>query len=1143
MLNFDYLKGNAALAPLHRYCDMVEQRVSSEPEIAALSARRALEWIVKAVYEMKGERVGERASLFELSDGETFRDFIADPEVMRAVHWVRKVGNQAAHDGVVSKNEAFYSLVNIYNVVKAILLKLRIFDVIPNFNRALLQERPRRPRIHATKPQPAPAKKDDSLRKFAETVDFEEIKSAPEVKPELSWVDINEAETRRLLIDMMVREAGWEILDTKGARHPAKACVEVEVKGMPNNHGIGYADYVLFGDDGRPLAVIEAKRTSVDPHAGEQQARLYADCLEAEYGVRPAIYFTNGYETWLIDGIGYPKRQVYAFHSKEDLVWLHQQRKRRDITDMTVKDSISNRHYQKTAIKNLCQHFNSKHRRGLLVMATGTGKTRTAISLVDVLQRAGWVKNTLFLADRTSLVRQAHRNFVKLLPEVPTAVLMDNADASGNIPTARIVFSTYQTMINHIDADDKTFSVGRFDLIIIDEAHRSVFGKYGAIFKYFDSLLVGLTATPRDQVDKSTYDLLQLEGGIPNFSYELDEAVADGYLVPPVGIKRDSEVINDGIKYEELTPDEKDQFEKVWEYEAANADPDSPVQPRDIQSNEIYKYIFNTKTIDLVLQDLMENGLKVDSGDKIGKTIIFAFSSQHAELIVKRFNLLYPGLGSDFCRQIDYSINYAQSLIDNFEQRDSLPQIAVSVDMLDTGIDVPDILNLVFFKRVRSRIKFMQMIGRGTRLSPNIFGYGKDKKEFYIFDYCGNFNYFETHIEEKRESAVPSLTARIFGIRADIAYCLQAPEYQKDPFAKEFHDNLKTTLCAQIANLPDSHISVREHWEDVKRFSDPATWMHIKATDLLEIKNELAPLVSNSFVSAEQYRTDIAAEPEAPYGVTLEEDEKAKKFDLLALYIQLSLVDDSFAATKYEERITYYVGALRKQAGIPAIMAKMDYLDEVMTPDFWDNKTLASIEKMRLELRGLMQYLVGKAAETFDVDVFDRISAGGIATGFVTAVTYRQKVLDFLTENRDLPALNKIKNIEQLTAADIEELERIMWQELGTKEDYMNFLNSEDLTERCTDSVAAFIRTIIKVDRQKALQLFTRYISENSLTAEQEEYLKSILDYVCENGDMDTGVLVNEAPFDEINVLELFPGKLKEVADFVTALHKSITAA
>jgi type I restriction enzyme R subunit len=1113
MLNFDYLKQIPELSQLHEYCDMAEQRQLTEPKTSALFARCALEWLTKAIYTMKGEKINERVNLFELTNADTFRDFIADNELMKAIHFVRKVGNAAAHDGKVTKSDAFFSLINIYNIVGAVLLKLRVLETLAPFDKTLI---------------PGPGKScpsetgvpsaDTTSKKFAATIDTTVIEKAPTLAPVLTWDDINEAETRRLLIDLMLCDAGWEVVTTNGVKYPGKACVEIEVQNMPNNQGVGYADYVLFGHNGKPLAVVEAKRTSVSPSVGEQQATLYADCLEREYGVRPVIYFTNGYETWVVDGLGYPKRQLYAFHTLDDLLLLHQRRGRKDITDMSVKDSISDRGYQKQSIKRICEHLNKRFRRGLLVMATGTGKTRTAISLVDVLQRAGWVKNTLFLADRTSLVKQAFKNFVKLLPDASTTVLSDK-DTEPDL-NARITFSTYQTMINYIDADAKTFSVGRFDLIIIDEAHRSVFGKYGAIFNYFDSFLIGLTATPRDQVDKSTYDLLQLENGEPNFAYNMDEAVNDGYLVPYVGKKRDSAVVNDGIKYNQLSQQEKDQLEKVWEYEQATSDPDQPVEPRDIKSGEIYKYIFNRDTIDKVLQDLMEKGLRIKSGEKIGKTIIFAFNTPHAELIVKRFNALYPELGNDFCRQIDYSIKYYQSLIDKFELRDSLPQIAVSVDMLDTGIDVPDILNLVVFKRVRSRIKFMQMLGRGTRLCADIFGAGKDKKEFYVFDWCGNFNYFEMNSKDTKVPAVQSLTERIFGVRADIAYCLQTQEYQNDEFAKSFHDELKTILQEQIEQLPDSHISVRSHWAAVTHYRNPEAWVYLKATDVVELKNEIAPLVFKNG-----------------------EDEQAKKFDLLSLYVQLSLVDDTFAAAQYEAKITYVIDALRQRASIPAIKEKLPLLNEYMTSEFWNNKTLMSIENMRKVVRELMQYLTGKAGKTFEVDIDDTITIGGDTKPISMSITYRQKVFDFLNQNRDLPVLNKIKNIEQLSSDDIRELERILWYELGTKEDYLNFIIREKLADSCGDSVAAFIRTIIKVDRQKAINLFTEYISENTLTADQEEYLKSILDYVCENGDMKIDTLVNEAPFDEINVIELFPGKTQQVAEFVSILHKSITAA
>ncbi|MBO7442445.1 MAG: DEAD/DEAH box helicase family protein, partial [Paludibacteraceae bacterium] len=539
----------------------------------------------------------------------------------------------------------------------------------------------------------------------------------------------------------------------------------------------GYADYVLFGSNGKPLAVVEAKRTSKSPDAGKHQAELYADCLEAKYGVRPVIYYTNGFETYIIDGLGYPPRRLYSFHTATDLELMIQKRSRHDINDFKVNGKITDRDYQKMSIKAVCEHFNKKHRKGLIVMATGTGKTRVAISLVDILTRNEWVKNALFLADRTSLVNQAHKNFVKLLPNMTTCVLSDDSDHDLN---ARLTFSTYQTMINHIDTEDKTFSVGRFDLIIIDEAHRSIFGKYGAIFNYFDSLLIGLTATPRDEVDRSTYEIFEMEQGEPNFAYELEEAVADGYLVNYIGIKRGSKIMREGIKYDELSPEEKAQLEKVFEYERINKALEG--EPgRDIAASEIFTYIFNDDTISHVLQDLMSNGLKIKGSEEIGKTIIFAYNHRHAEMIVEKFNKLFPEYGPDYCALIDNYVTYADDLIDKFADKNKEPQIAVSVDMLDTGIDVPEVINLVFFKQIRSKIKFMQMVGRGTRLCKDLFGPGKDKECFYIFDWCGNLDYFGKGNEGVGTKATISLTERIFNLRSEIAYYLQAEEYQEDP--------------------------------------------------------------------------------------------------------------------------------------------------------------------------------------------------------------------------------------------------------------------------------------------------------------------------------------------------------------------------
>ena len=818
MRNFDYIK-DLGLNTLHRFCSAAEENQVCDPEISAFNARRALEYIVREIYKMKGIEIKERTSLFELVDGEPFRTFIGDDRVMMAVHYVRKVGNNGAHAVNVSKKEAFFSLLNIYNVVGSILLKLRVVDEVKPFDKTLIPDSIQKPVIVPAKVEALPT--DKALEK----VDTEVLK-ATEPVVEIAC-DISEAETRTMYIDLMLKEAGWNINPTEGAVEPLRACIEVEVKGMPNAHKVGYVDYVLFGGNGKPLAVVEAKRTSVSPIKGKHQAELYADCLEKQYGVRPVIYYTNGFETYIIDGL-YPPRRLYGFHSANDLELMIQQRSRMDISDFSVKDHITDRAYQKMAIKAVCEHLNKKHRKALLVMATGTGKTRVSISLVDVLMRNGWVKNVLFLADRTSLVGQAHKNFVKLLPSTTTCVLSDNGEKDLN---ARITFSTYQTMINYIDTDNKPFSVGRFDLIIIDEAHRSIFGKYGAIFNYFDSMLVGLTATPRNEVEKSTYDIFEMEQGVPNYAYELEDAVGEGYLVNYRGFKRGSMILKEGIKYANLTDEEKKQMEDIWKYESALKKLDSyndammaadqevvygnkPQYVRDINNNEIFSYIFNEATIDAVLQDLMENGLKVQYGERIGKSIIFAYNHRHAELIVERFHVLYPEYGSDFCVLIDNYVTYSQDLIDKFEVRDNNPQIAVSVDMLDTGIDVPDVLNLVFFKPVKSKIKFMQMIGRGTRLSQNIFGDGQDKECFYIFDWCRNFEYFEKNPNGKMAIESISLTERIFGLRAEIAFHLQHQKYQEDEYCREFHNELKGILKEQVMALSDSHISVRSKWAE-----------------------------------------------------------------------------------------------------------------------------------------------------------------------------------------------------------------------------------------------------------------------------------------------------------------------------------------
>ena len=1104
MRNFDYIK-DLGIDNLHRFCASAEENQVSNPDICAISARRALEYLVREIYKMKGLEIGERTSLLELIDGEPFSGFIGDGKVMMAVHYVRKVGNNGAHAANVTKKEAFFSLLNIYNVVGAILLKLRVVEEVKPFDKTLIPHSVQRSVIVPIDVKVLPT---DKVIEAADKAAV--VATTPVVE---IACDISEAETRKMYIDLMLREAGWNINPTEGAVEPLKACIEVEVKGMPNTHEVGYVDYVLFGGNGKPLAVVEAKRASVSPIKGKHQAELYADCLEQQYGVRPVIYYTNGFETYIIDGLGYPPRRLFGFHTASDLELMIQQRSRKDISDFSVKDHITDRAYQKMAIKAVCEHLNKKHRKALLVMATGTGKTRVSISLVDVLMRNGWVKNVLFLADRTSLVGQAHKNFVKLLPSTTTSALSENGEKDLN---ARITFSTYQTMINYIDTEDKPFSVGRFDLIIIDEAHRSIFGKYAAIFNYFDAMLVGLTATPRNEVDKSTYDIFEMEQGVPNYAYELEDAVSEGYLVNYRGFKRGSLILKEGIKYNNLTDEEKQQMEQIWEYESAlkgiqRALYDNPAA-RDIANNEIFSYIFNIDTIDAVLQDLMEKGLKVQYGERIGKSIIFAYNHKHAELIVERFHILYPEYGPEFCVLIDNYVTYSQDLIDKFEVRDNNPQIAVSVDMLDTGIDVPDVLNLVFFKVVKSKIKFMQMIGRGTRLSPNIFGDGKNKECFYIFDWCRNFEYFDENPNGKASKESISLTERIFGLRADIAFHLQHQRFQEDEYCREFHNELKSILKEQVMALSDSHISVRSKWEEVSHFKKDDNWLSLSEVDVHTLKSDIAPLLPKNTM-----------EP------------TAKMFDALMLAIELSYVDEEFNADKKIAQVQNVAWVLIEQkATLPQVQAKMTTLKEVLSVVAWENVSMQWLEKVRKDLRELIQFLVGDKGKKFVIDIHDVITDDGEAEGVEMRVSYKQRIIDFLATNRNLPVLKKIYNLEQLSTEDVNELERILWEELGSKEDYINHTQGM----LCGGNVAAFVRSLIGVDRREALEKFSDFLNDSELNAEQEDFLNTIVQYVCENGDITKEIVVNESPFDER--LVLFTPYMIPLGKYIDNIHNVI---
>ena len=1070
----------------------------SDYDSCGWNCRKALEWTVRAVYKLKHQPVGERDNLYTLSTGKPFTELIADDDkLMMAVHYIRKVGNVAVHQGGITEREAYFCLLNTYNVVGGVLLSLGVLETLAPFSKDLI---PAKPQPHVATSDTVP----EAPKTFVDAVPEENVKKP--VKAEMPE-DISEAETRKEFIDLMLREAGWNVVEVENSPMACMAGIEIYVEGMPNNKQEGYCDYVLYGKDCKPLAVVEAKRASVEPEKGKHQAELYADCLEKKYGQRPVIYYTNGFRTMIIDGLGYPPRQVMGFHTLDDLELMISRRGRGKMTDLAIRDEITNRNYQKMAIRSICDHLNLMHRHGLIVMATGTGKTRVAISLCEVLLRNKWVKNILFLADRTALVHQACENFTELLPDYTTCIL---TGARNEEKGARLMFSTYQTMINYIDAEDKEFSLGRFDLIILDEAHRSIFGKYTAIFDYFDSFLVGLTATPRDEVERSTFELFHLDGE-PNFEYSMAEAVKDGYLVDYNPISRTTKRLRNGIEYDSLTEEEKAQLDAAWAYEQAKAlerGEVKPLTPRDIEKKELFDYIYNKGTVDIVLQDLMKSGLKVENGEKLGKTIIFAYNHDHAQMIVDRFYELYPSFDAKFCQLVDYSVNYSQDIINNFKVRENMPQIAVSVDMLDTGVDVPDILNLVFFKPVYSSIKYIQMVGRGTRLSKEIFADGSDKQEFYIFDWCENFEFFKDNKQGRKPVESMSVTERIFGLEADIIVVLQHERYQHG-FTREYCEQLKDKLAAQVNELNELHASVRREWETVRKYKRPETWGYISAIDALELKKKIAPLI-----------------------VSEKDDNGGKMLDALMLNIELSKLVPDVVSTRSKNKVIRIAQLLKAKEGMPAVKERMDAIELAMNPNFWKGATIENLEYVRTALRDLIYIILGSKHEKFFISISDTMEEKESEKPEMLT-DYRTRIIDYLNEHRDSAVLQKIFRLEKLTVDDIKQLEDICWRELGSKEEYEEYVNKGDLL--CGDKVAIFIRSIIGVDRKIAKERFSKFLSDNVLNSLQEEFINQIIGYVCENGDITPMTIITDDSFYGIG--DAFGANMLSIKNYVEELH------
>lgn len=1100
MTNFAFLPND--FKELSQAATLAEGHILGDPRAACFHARFALEAAVHWLYRHDASlRMPYDNKLGALLHEPTFMNLLPEA-VFQKARVIQKVGNIAVHQTkpvetqhamqvVKELHHVCYWLVRTYAPQASregaawrderVPYPLDKSEAVPRAELKALEEKLAAQHEAALKQQ----KERDALDQQLQALRHElaALREVREQEPDTH--DYTEAETRHSLIDLELHRAGWP-LDQKRDR-------EYEVTGMPNNQGIGYADYVLWDDDGKPLAVVEAKKSTVDATVGQQQAKLYADCLEQMHGQRPLIFYTNGYRTWLWDDQAYPPRQVAGFYKKDEFTRLIRRRANRKQLDVAAIDTdIVERYYQKRAIGSIFEQMKNAQRKALLVMATGTGKTRTAIALVDVLQRANWVKRALFLADRVSLVRQAANAFKAHLPDSSPVNLVTEKDTEG-----RVYVCTYPTMMGLIDAnkgsdtDEARFGVGHFDLIVIDEAHRSVYQRYRAIFDYFDAMLFGLTATPRDQVDRNTYDLFDLEQGVPTDAYELDTAVNDGYLVPPRVQQVDLRFPREGIDYDSLSEEEKVQWEEL---EWGDNVPEGTLIPERVNASALNNWLFNRDTVDQGLQHLMERGHKVEGGDRLGKTIIFARNQDHAEFIEKRFNHHYPKHAGQFARVISYKGTYAQSLIEDFSQKDKTPHIAISVDMLDTGIDVPEVVNLVFFKPVYSKIKFWQMIGRGTRLCPDLYGPGDDKDDFRIFDFCYNFDFFHENPNGIEAGGSEPLGVRLFRARVQLLRQLQqVPDL--DPESKVVV-NLTEGLYSEVAAMNLDNFIVRMKRETVERFKDRRAWDHLSDEDQHQLEADVAKLP-----------TELDCD-----------DLRSRMFDLTALRLQqATLTGDVAAFEQHRKKVIEIAMLLEEKTGIPAVARQLEYIQALQDKAFWQGMDVPTLEDMRLRLRDLVPFLDKKERKVVYTDFKDEIL--GVREDRVvpmpkmTSVQYEKKVKEYLRTHMNNIVIQRLRTNRPLTQSDLDSLEDML-AELG--EDDGKTLLSGLLARSGAPSLAYFVRSLVGLDEAAAKEAFGRFLNDTSLTAKQIRFVELIIEQLTARGVMEPGALY-EAPFNNLH--------------------------
>ncbi|MGU3404099.1 DEAD/DEAH box helicase family protein [Methylobacterium brachiatum] len=1087
--NFEILReGWPELASLGGFA---EAYAHNDPASALVKLRLFAENLTKDIYRDLGLPKPEQATFVDLLGNASFAA-ITPKVVLDKLHALRINGNKAAHGEPATVPTALWLIQEAFDLGRWLFVQFAKGDAaaIPKYVQPVSEasedskgqlKREKRQALEKLAAQEAQMgallRELDVARAAASTAEkkVEEIQSlASSGAATANMLAFDEATTRARIIDSLLATANWNV--GLGNASTTEVGKEVEVKHQPTASGLGYADYVLWDDNGNPLAVIEAKKTSVDPERGRQQAKLYADGLEKMHGQRPVIFYTNGYDIWIWDDVlDYPPRKVFGYYSKDSLQYLvnFQRGSRKLLNSLEPNASIVNRLYQIEAIKRVSERFTASHRKALVVQATGTGKTRVAIALAELLIRAGWVKRVLFLCDRRELRKQAKNAFGDFLSE-PIRIVSSRVTHSAS---ERIFLATYPAMQKVY----QSFDIGFFDLIIADESHRSIYNVYGDMFHYFDCLQIGLTATPIDFVSRNTFSLFGCEGQLPTANYDLEQAVQDGFLTPFEVFEHTTQFMRDGIRLDILTK------EQIQQLEAQGEDP----AQYDFSSEQIDKIIYNKDTNRAILRNLMENGLRDATGQLPGKSIIFARNHQHAVLMRQMFDEMYPQYGGRFCQVIDNYDPRAEQLIDDFkgEGANSELTIAISVDMLDTGIDIPEILNLVFAKPVRSPVKFWQMIGRGTRLKPDLYGAGKDKTIFRIFDHWGNFERFEMGYRPAEPTQSKPLLQLVFEERILLAEtALRMSEVA-------VFDDLIELIAKDIEALPEDSVSVREKWREKRAVAVPATLKAFAPATVAMLRQVIAPLM--------QWRN-------------VRGSSDAYALDLLMTRAQVAVLRKSADVADLKIDLLDRLSAL--QMHLNPVREKAEVIKRVKSDDFWTDVTVADLESVRKPLREVMHHRDRQGAMPLPAKIIDVTEdAAGFQTNrrttslkTVDMKAYQQIVEAELKRHFDTnPTLKKIRMGEPVSEADIQALvSLVLVQSPNASRDV--------LEEFFTDTAVPLefaIRSIVGLDREAVAARFADFAQRHpSLTAKQTRFLGLLQNHIARFGSVTLDRLY-EQPF------------------------------